>query len=150
MTHAIRLSVTYFTLRMIFCRSVAANGVLSFLLWLSSPLSICTTSSLSIYLPQTFRLLLRFSCCKQCCYKYLDACIFFKLDFSSFPDKHPGLGLLDHIILKMLRNLHPVLHSGFTNTDSFFTAESWFYTFSVSLSHTQPISGAHQPLTASG
>ena len=37
----------------------------------------------------------------------------------------------------MLRNLHPVLHSGFTNTDSFFTAESWFYTLSVSLSHTQ-------------
>ena len=80
---------------MIFCRSVhvAANGVLSFFLWLSScPLCICTTSSLSIQLPQTFRLLLRFSCCKQCCYKYQDACILFKLDFSSFPDKHPGLG----------------------------------------------------------
>lgn len=37
----------------------------------------------------------------------------------------------------MLRNLHPVLRSGFTHTDSFFTAESWFCTLSVSLSNAQ-------------
>ena len=37
----------------------------------------------------------------------------FKLEFSSFPDVCPGVGLLDHMvtIFTLLRNIHPVFHS---------------------------------------
>ena len=52
------------------CIHVAANGIISFFLWLTSiPLFICTTFSLSIICSWIFRLFPCLGSCKQCCYE---------------------------------------------------------------------------------
>ena len=79
------LCLTLSDLLYLIARSIydAANGIISFFVWLNSiPLYICTKSSLSIPLSMDiFRLLPCIGYCKQCCNEYwgahiLSICIF--------------------------------------------------------------------------
>ena len=66
------------SLSMIISRSihVAANGIISYFLWLSNiPQYICTTSFYPFIFRWTFRFLPCLGYCKQCCSEHWDACI---------------------------------------------------------------------------
>ena len=85
------LCLTLSDLLYLIARSIydAANGIISFFVWLNSiPLYICTKSSLSIPLSMDiFRLLPCMGYCKQCCNEYWGAISFQSVFFSGYKPK---------------------------------------------------------------
>ena len=94
---------------------VAAKDIISLFYWLSNiPLYIHITFYLSIHLSQTFRLFPCLGYCKYCCYEYLGAHIF---STYSFLHEYAQSGIAvsyGNTIFIFLRNLHTVLHSGYS------------------------------------